>query len=336
MSCSRLGFFLAALGCLLPASRAMATGPYMLGCFGGRQVSNQDMNDFFSMGDQASSPFVPNYLGEAYLTAGYRFTDPFALEVAGGTQMGREESSLYSFGDVDLQVPSGALSLVSIAPLFCFDTFGSVTSSWMNQVGLRIEYAQISGTETLESAAGVSSLGFNGSTVGWGLFYRIVNLWAPARLSVGLEMGFDILRFTNLATGNASGVFVGEPSRTLENLNGASAFLDNSGPYLRLVIGWAKDSSSYMKNGSGASEAGGYYPGTDAARQVEEAALIARARAARRAGDNTAALEFYRAYLHARPTDAAAWRELGQLYEHYGKQAFAKQCFDKAEKLGGK
>jgi hypothetical protein len=336
MSFSRHGFVLALLAFLLPATRAAATGPYMLGCFGGRQVSNQDMNDFFSMGNQVSAPFVPNYLGEAYLTAGYRFTDPFALEVAGGTQMGREESGLYSFGDVDLQVPSGALSLVSIAPLFCFDTFGSVTSSWMNQVGFRVEYAQISGTETMESAAGVSSLGFNGSTVGWGMFYRLVNLWAPARLSVGLEMGFDILKFTNLATGNASGVFVGEPGRTLENMNGASAFLDNSGPYLRLVIGWAKDSSSYMRSGSGVSDANGSYPSTEAARQASEAAVLARARAARNAGDNTAALECYRAYLHACPTDAAAWRELGQLYQHYGKQAFAKQCFDKADRLARK
>jgi len=120
---------LAGLGLLLLPARAAATGPYMFGSFGARVVSNQDMNDFFAMGSQSGAAFIPSEVGEAYLTAGYRFSEPFALELAGGAQQGREESNLYSFGDVDLQVPSGALSLISIAPVFCFDTFTSASSS---------------------------------------------------------------------------------------------------------------------------------------------------------------------------------------------------------------
>jgi len=300
----------------------------MFGSFGTREVSNQDMNDFFALGAQGGSQFIPNTVGEAYLTAGYRFTDPFALEVAGGAQQGREESSLYPFGDVDLQVPTGDLNLLSIAPVFCFDTFGGDTSTWLNQVGLRVEYAQVSGVETLESAGGgISSLDFNGATVGWGLFYRLVNLWAPARLSVGLEAGYEGLKFTDLEAGNPSGVFVGQPSRRLENLNGAAAYLDNSGFYARLVIGWAKDSSTE------AGQAPGPKPG-GSGREAAEAALLAKARALRLAGDRAGALQCTRAYLVARPTDAEAWLELGKIYQGYGRTAFAQECFDRARELG--
>jgi hypothetical protein len=320
-------FGLGALACLLLSARLPATGPYMFGSFGTREVSNQDMNDFFAMGSQGGSQFIPNTVGEAYLTAGYRFTDPFALEVGGGAQQGREESSLYPFGDVDLQVPTGDLSLLSIAPVFCFDTFGNDTSTWLNQVGLRLDYAQVSGVETLESAGGgISSLDFNGATVGWGLFYRLVNLWAAPRLSVGLEAGYEALKFTDLEAGNPSGVFVGQPGHRLENLNGAAAYLDNSGFYARLVIGWAKDSST---------DAAGPKPGASGSgRAAAEAALLAKARALRLAGDKSGALQCYRAYLVARPTDAEAWMELGKIYQDYGRGAFAQDCFDRARELG--
>lgn len=329
MKLSGIRFGLGALGCLLLSARLAATGPYMFGSFGTREVSNQDMNDFFAMGSQGDSQFIPNTVGEAYLTAGYRFTDPFALEVSGGAQQGREESSQYGFGDVDLQVPTGDLSLVSIAPVFCFDTFGGDTSTWLNQVGLRVEYAQVSGVETLESAGGgISSLDFNGATVGWGLFYRLVNLWAPARLSVGLEAGYEALKFTDLEAGNPSGVFVGQPSRRLENLDGAAAYLDNSGFYARLVIGWAKDSSTEAQ-AAGPKPGGGAGPGREAA----EAALLAKARALRLAGDRAGALQCYRAYLVARPADAEAWLELGKIYQDYGRRAFAQECFDRASAL---
>ncbi|HTB22300.1 MAG TPA: tetratricopeptide repeat protein [bacterium] len=317
---------LAGLGFLLLPAGAAATGPYMFGTFGARVVSNQDMNDFFAMGSQNAAEFIPSEVGEAYLTAGYRFTDPFALELSSGAQQGREESNLYSFGDVDLQVPSGALSLVSIAPVFCFDTFTSSTSSWLNQVGFRLEYAQVSGVETLESTNGsLSSLNFNGQTLGGSLFYRLVNLWPPARLSVGLEAGYEYLRFNQLESGNPSGVFVGQPGRTLQNMNGAQAFLDNSGFYVRLVVGWDKD--SIFNKGAGARVAS-----KDVVREASADALLARARNASKQGDSHTALRCYREYLRVRPTDAAAWTELGRVYESFGRKDFAQECFEQAKK----
>ncbi|MGH7441889.1 MAG: tetratricopeptide repeat protein, partial [bacterium] len=322
---SRLGFCLWA--CLCFAVPARAVGPYFFVSLGERQVSGQDMADFFAYGTQQQPQFVPSYLGEAYITAGYRFTDPFALELAGGAQMGREESGAYSaLGDVDLQVPSGALSLVSIAPVFCFETFESVSSTWLNQVGLRLEYAQVSGSETLDTGTGLSSLNFNGQTLGCGLFYRLVNLWAPKRLSVGLETGYELLRFDSLASGNPTGVFVGGPGRVLQNLNGSNAFLDNSGPYVRLVIGWAKDSSTELQRTGGTGRA------ARDERAAQDAALLAAARAAERRGDNAAALEHFRDYLSLRPRDASAWRDLGALYLRYGKKDFAARCFEDARR----
>jgi len=322
-----LCFGLAGLGLLLFPVLASAAGPYMFGTFGARVVSNQDMNDFFALGSQSGAEFIPSEVGEAYLTAGYRFTDPFALELAGGAQQGREESNLYSFGDVDLQVPSGALSLISIAPVFCFDTFTSSTSSWLNQVGFRLEYAQVSGVETLESVNGsLSSVNFNGEALGGSIFYRLVNLWPPARLSVGLEAGYEYLRFNDLESGAPSGVFVGQPGRMLQNMNGAQAFLDNSGFYVRLVVGWDKD--SILDRGRGAQPAA-----KDALREAGADAMLARARAAAQSGDARGALRCYREYLRARPTDAAAWRELGRVYESFGRKDFAQECFDQAQKV---
>ncbi|HTA17131.1 MAG TPA: tetratricopeptide repeat protein, partial [bacterium] len=177
----------------------------------------------------------------------------------------------------------------------------------------------------------ISSLDFNGSTVGWGLFYRLVNLWAPARLSVGLEAGYEALKFTDLEAGNPSGVFVGQPGRRLENLNGAAAYLDNSGFYVRLVIGWAKDSSTEAGQAAGAKSAAS---GSGSGREAAEAALLAKARALRLGGDRAGALQCYRAYLVARPSDPEAWLELGKIYQDYGRTAFAQECFDRARALG--
>jgi len=245
-----------ALGACLPHD-AGATGAYVFGAFGGRQVSNQDMEEFFALGAQPGPTFIPSYLGEAALTAGYRFSDPFAVELGGATSMGREESNLYAFGNLDLQVPTGSLFGLSVAPVFCFDTYGSPTSSWLHQVGLRLTWAKVSGTESIQSSDGVSSSqGFSGSAFGWGLFYRLVNLWAPSKLSVGAELGWESLRFNDLSVSGATGPFAGQPGAALENLNGAAAFIDDSGPYLRLVVGWAQDSRRYM----GARSAGGGVP----------------------------------------------------------------------------
>jgi len=314
------------------AAPLCATGPYMFGSFGAREISNQDMSDFFASGSQMGPQFVPSQLGAAALTTGYRFTDPFALEISGGAQLGREESNVVSTGAVDLQIPSGSLTLISVAPLFCFDTYGSVTSTWLHQIGFRLEYAEVSGVETLEAGSAISSVNFNGSTLGYGLFYRVVNLWAPARLSVGFEVGYDVLRFGNLVAGDSNGVFVGQPSRALENLNGVPAFLDNSGPYVRLLIGWDKDSET-----STVSRPQGRAPAqTDtspAARRRALAQVLAQARAARASGDNAAAVQLYRAYLTQQRTDPKAWRELGALYRVYGKSVFAQQCDTRAQWL---
>ena len=45
-------------------------------------------------------------------------------------------------------------------------------------------------------------------------------------------------------------------------------------------------------------------------------------------------LVLYAAYLAQAKDDAAAWRELGALYQLYGKTAFAQQCLDRAWRLG--
>jgi tetratricopeptide (TPR) repeat protein len=114
-------------------------------------------------------------------------------------------------------------------------------------------------------------------------------------------------------------------------LNGAAAYLDNSGFYARLVIGWAKDSSTEAGQAAGAKPAVSG-PGREAA----EADLLAKARSLRLAGDRAGALQCYRAYLVARPTDAEAWLELGKIYQDYGRRAFAQECFDRARALGNR
>lgn len=226
--------------CLL-AARLGATGAYVLAGFGVRENSNQDLSDFFAQGSQPGPKLSPSFISDATLTAGYRLLDPLALELALGTQLGREESNLYSFGDVDVQVPDASLVTLSLAPSYCFDTVGGTDSQWQHQVGLRILCAQLSGMETLQSyGGGFSSLDFSGTGWGWGLFYRLMNLWAPSRINMGAEIGYESLRFTNLTAAGASGGFAGESGGPWLNLNSAAAFLDDSGPYLRLEVGWSQ------------------------------------------------------------------------------------------------
>ena len=310
---------LCVLGYLSPAFGATVMGPYVLGSFGARDVSNQDMNEFFALGNQPGPVYIPVYLGEACFTAGYRFTDPFALEASAGVQMGRDTSNLYAFGNVDLQVPSGSLFTASIAPVFCFDTVSSPSSAWFHQVGIRLEYGQVSGEETIQTGDGnASSLSFGGSALGWGLFYRLLNLWPPSRISVGAEAGYEFLKFTNLSAGNAGGVLAGQGGQQLVNLNGVPAFNDDSGLYFRLVVGWTPGSK-------GAADAGGEETDKD---------LLALARRSNSQGDKVAAAGYYHDHLLAHPKDGEAWQELGVLYEQNGQAAFAKRCFELAHKMG--
>jgi hypothetical protein len=232
---------------LLAPILAHATGAYVFAGFGGRRVADDDMSDFLALGPEPGPTFVPAYLGEGSLVFGYRFYDPFALEFGGSMLMGRESSTTDNLGSVDVQIPSGALMTVSVAPVYCFETASSASNAWFHQVGLRLEHAEVSGQESIESADGTTSTqNFSGTAFGGALFYRIINLWAPARLSVGLEGGYEYLRFNSLNVSSCTGVFAEQASNQWTNLNGNNAYLDESGPYLRLVIGWAADSWRYM------------------------------------------------------------------------------------------
>jgi hypothetical protein len=231
----------ACLCLILLTARLDAAGAYVLAGFGVREITNQDLSDFFAQGSQPGPKLGPSFVSDATLTGGYRILDPLALELALGTQLGREESNLYSFGDVDVQVPDASLVTLAIAPVYCFDTRGGPESQWLHQVGLRLLCAQVSGTETLQSyGGGFSSLQFSGTGLGWGLFYRLMNLWAPSRINMGAEIGYESLRFTGLTAAGASGGFAGQSGGPWLNLNSAAAFLDDSGPYLRLEVGWSQ------------------------------------------------------------------------------------------------
>lgn len=221
-------------------SPGRAGGLYVLGELGARMLANQDYSDFFALGTQPGPDFSPSFDGDGMLIAGYRFADPFAVELSAGGQVGRDESALYPFGYLDVQVSSPGPLTFAIAPVFCFDTNGGPAARWLHQVGLRLELAQIWGVESIQSNTdGTGTVDFSGTALGWGVFYRLTNLWDPSSVNVGAELGYESLRFNALRVGSASGILAGQQGGAWMNLNGVQAFMDDSGPTLRLVVGWS-------------------------------------------------------------------------------------------------
>lgn len=220
----------------LGAASLGAEGLYVLGGLGAKSIYGQDINDYYGSWDN-NSAYYDSAMGEADLSLGWRFPGPLAIEGTVGIDTGREASAYIGDGyssDLTLQpMPTFALG-----PVFCWDRRSWwFAESGVTELGLRVEYATLSGSETVD---GYGSQDFNGSSLGFGLFVRALNIWNPTGFNVGVEAGYDENYFNTLVLTNTSGGFAGNNGQDLENYSGSKAYFDNSGAYIRLVIGWSQ------------------------------------------------------------------------------------------------
>ena len=224
------------LGLCAAAVQARADGLYVLGDVGGKTILNQDFNDFFS-----TSPDSPWFdavgVPEGGVTLGYRFRGPFALEA--GVNFTGSRSATDEYLNDTLQVQP--MTSYSAGPVLCWDRHRWwFAESGVTEIGLKVSYATLNGSETVDNFTGNSSQNFSGSTTGFGVFIRVLNIWNPAGVTLGLEAGYDYQRFDDLTLSDTSGYyFAGTNGQRLLQYDGSNAYIDNSGGYLRLVFGWS-------------------------------------------------------------------------------------------------
>ncbi|HTB23535.1 MAG TPA: hypothetical protein VK914_12635 [bacterium] len=229
------------VGLGLAAAPLRAEGLYVLGGLGAKTISDQDFDDYYSSYSTAYYGGFEN-LGEADLSIGWRFPGPFALEGSLGVDTGRSASADVLTGDTsDLYV--GPMTTFGIGPVVCWDRPSWwFAESGVTELGLRVEGATVSGSETLQGTDN-GTQNFSGSTVGFGIFVRALNIWDPTGLNVGLELGFDEDYFDTLTVSDAKGYFAQYNGDRLNNYNNQDAYIDNSGGYIRLIIGWSQPSN---------------------------------------------------------------------------------------------
>jgi hypothetical protein len=245
-----------ALGCVATVP-ARAEGLYFLGAVGGKTVYDQDFADYYGY-DGYDYTYDPEGLAEGALNLGYRFSGPIALEASVALTEGRSTSQTlsYDFFGYPSSVDSltvNPVTTVSLGPVFCWDRRSWwFAQSGVTELGLKVSYAGMTGNESYNDNQGnTGSQDFSGSAVGFGIFLRALNIWNPTGLNVGLEAGFDYQHFATLTVSHGSGVFADPSTTTMENASGGDAYIDNSGGYVRLVIGWSQPNNN--------PPPGGYY-----------------------------------------------------------------------------
>jgi hypothetical protein len=241
-----------------------ADGAYVLGGIGGKAVYDQDFDDYYAgSNDPYPSDWTDDYgnvLGEGTVSLGWRFPGVMAVEAMVGVDTAREASATTYLGDSTLLI--NPMFTVALGPVFCWDRPSWwFAESGVTELGLRAEWASISGSETVD---GYGSQNFSDSAPGFGIFLRALNIWNPTGFNIGLEVGYDYEYFDDLTLSDTNGGFAGNNGKQLNNYRGGDAYIDNEGAYLRFVIGWSQPSQVVptlpRRRGNYDDEPGGGYP----------------------------------------------------------------------------
>ncbi|HTA17086.1 MAG TPA: hypothetical protein VK786_05005, partial [bacterium] len=175
-----------------------ADGAYVLGGIGGKAVYDQDFDDYYAgSNDPYPSDWTDDYgnvLGEGTVSLGWRFPGVMAVEAMVGVDTAREASATTYLGDSTLLI--NPMFTVALGPVFCWDRPSWwFAESGVTELGLRAEWASISGSETVD---GYGSQNFSDSAPGFGIFLRALNIWNPTGFNIGLEVGYDYEYFDDL------------------------------------------------------------------------------------------------------------------------------------------
>lgn len=314
--------------CLLLASSAAQAAKvprwYALGGVGARQIGADDVNKYFDQ-PGVTEQLMSGGPGLLYgAGAGYYFTPNFALELGLSAGPDRSYGMTYSVGSVAFLKQELELNVMQVflMPQAGVSTRGIFSKRGYHTLGLKLGPALLSGKETRTNLISglTGSFGLSGSTFSYGIQYRFVEMVA-GNFGVGLELGYDVVRFASLSGNNATGglatYVLPQPAQTND---GSQAYVDVSGPSIRLVFGaW------FTKKKSKADAELTETPADTAT----AAAQVELGNAALQQKRYRPAEECYRKAVEADKDSAAGWRGLGNALYFQGMKYEAIAAYEK-------
>ena len=228
----------------LVGSLARADGPYALLEVGGLLISQQDATDAMNVPGYASPGYSSSVFADPSLTIGYRSPGMLGFELTAETYNGREYAYNYSsggvpVGNVSLYAGGGNTWWVGVGPVLSDERDGFLfLKRAINELGAKVGYFSSTITETTQnlSSGQTGSATAAGSSYMGSVFYRLRGPFNGIGLNAGFEIGYQFAKVSNFVFTSASGTLASLNGQQAKYYNG-NAYLDNSGPYLKLVFG---------------------------------------------------------------------------------------------------
>jgi hypothetical protein len=243
MRFSTASALLAALLLLSPSARAeqdaqrSSSAVYLLGTGGGQWLSSDDANRYFNSPGHFGSQVLPAWSARL----GFQFARWFSIEADAQFGPQRDYDITYNNGLFNTRriVTRWTLNSYSLIPAISFSK-ANMAGACVSSLGLRVGQANLRG-HVDDEAFGVSgAYDSEAQAFDYGVVLRFSQIFVE-HLSIGLELGYDWTRFTDISNKNGSGSYGSphSPERDVSGIGhgGAQTTLDFSGPRLSLVIG---------------------------------------------------------------------------------------------------
>jgi hypothetical protein len=231
---------------VLSSVPAKAEGPYFLFGIGSLLVSQQDATDGLNISGINSPVYTPLGIANPSLVVGYRFPhSSTGVELSLETYDDRQYRYTYSYagtsyGSIFLDVPGVETWCFSGGPVFTVDTPGFwFLSHSYNEFGAKLGYisAQATATQIDFSSGQSGNVTYTGDSYMGSAFYRLRGPVRYSCLEFGAELGYQFASINTLVDSNSTGILSGLNGSQAKNLNGNNAYLDDSGPYFKIILG---------------------------------------------------------------------------------------------------
>jgi hypothetical protein len=226
---------LLAAGLLIPLAARAYTGPavYLLGGADAKMLTNTDVNNYFNV----SGVIGPQGHPSQVYHLGVQLTPFLAIEGSLNNGLVREYDMMYENGPFTTRHvhTRWSTSTFSVTPAITFAGPG-----YVHLLGLRVGQAVLKGHVQDDAFGTTGSYDSDSTIIDYGLLFRTSCILAN-HFSVGLELGYDLTRFTNVSNGNGTGTY-GTPHSPERNItttghNGDQTTLDFSGGHVAVLIG---------------------------------------------------------------------------------------------------